>query len=92
MQGDIMHDDERCHDDAKNKITSNYLIGVFSRVVTIDTTNKGSRPEIHVMAGKELGKLSDLHASCKTFLLDTTNKGFLLMLTMMNSRRTDLLG
>jgi hypothetical protein len=39
MQGDIMHDDARCHDDAKNKITSNYLIGVFSPVVTKITRN-----------------------------------------------------
>jgi hypothetical protein len=34
----------------------------FFRVVTIDTTNKGSRPEIHDKTGEELGKLSDLHA------------------------------
>jgi hypothetical protein len=61
-----MHDDAQRHDDAKKKkITSKNLIGVFFRVVTIDTTNKGSRPEIHDNAGEEeLGKLSDLHASC----------------------------
>jgi hypothetical protein len=50
--------------DAEKKITNNYLIGVFFWAVTIDTTNKGSRPEIHEKAGKDLGKLSDLHAPC----------------------------
>jgi hypothetical protein len=64
MQGLLMHDNARCHDDAKKKRTNKYLLGEFFRVVTIDTTNKGSRPEIHVMAGEELGKLSDLHAPC----------------------------
>jgi hypothetical protein len=55
--------------------------------VTIDTTNKGSRPEIHAKVGEELGKLSDLHraelvdTTNKRFLLDTTNNGFLLTLT-----------
>jgi hypothetical protein len=44
----------------KNKQLSNR--GIF-QVVTIDTTNKGSRPEIHDKAGKELGKLSVLHGS-----------------------------
>jgi hypothetical protein len=34
--------------------------------VTIDTTNKGSHPEIHDKAGEELGKLSDLQAPCRT--------------------------
>jgi hypothetical protein len=57
-----MHDDARRHDDAKKKITNNSNIG-FSWVITIDTTNKGSRPEIHDKAGgEELGKLSVLHA------------------------------
>jgi hypothetical protein len=59
-----MHDDAWRYDDAKKKITSNSNIGDFFRVVTIDTTNKGSRPEIHDKAGKDLGKLSDLHAPC----------------------------
>jgi hypothetical protein len=44
-----------------NKQLSNR--GIFW-VVTIDTTNKGSRPEIHDKAGEELGKLSDLHTPC----------------------------
>jgi hypothetical protein len=38
------------------------LIGVFFPAVTIDTTNKGSRPEIHARVGEELVKLSDLRA------------------------------
>jgi hypothetical protein len=49
-----MHDDTRRRNDVKKKITNNSNIG-FSRVVTIDTTNKGSRPEIHAMVGEELG-------------------------------------
>jgi hypothetical protein len=51
MQGEIcmmMHD-------TKKKITSNSNIGGFSQVVTIDTTNKGSRPEIHDKAGGGVG-------------------------------------
>jgi hypothetical protein len=59
-----MHDDARHYDDVKKKITSNCLIGVFFRVVIIDTTNKGSRPEIHDNVGEELGKLSNLLAPC----------------------------
>jgi hypothetical protein len=62
----------------------------FFWVVTIDTTNKGSRPEIHVKAGEELANYRiffhrvDLrNTTNKRFLLDTTNKGLLLMLTMM---------
>jgi hypothetical protein len=59
-----MHDDARRHNDAKkkkNKQLSNR--GIFW-VVTIDTTNKGSRPEIHARVGEELVKISDLHAPC----------------------------
>jgi hypothetical protein len=44
-----------------NKQKSNR--GIF-RVDTIDTTNKRSRPEIHVKAGEKLGKLSDLLVPC----------------------------
>jgi hypothetical protein len=35
----------------KNKITNNFEKGIFW-AVTIDTTNKGSRPEIHARAGE----------------------------------------
>jgi hypothetical protein len=81
----------------KNKITNKSKRGFFW-AVTIDTTNKGSRPEIHARVGEELVRLSDLHrvelvdTTNKRFLLDTTNKGFLLALTMMNFQRADLLG
>jgi hypothetical protein len=46
------------HDDAwreKEKEQTILILGIF-RVVTIDTTNKGSRPEIHAQdGGGELG-------------------------------------
>jgi hypothetical protein len=57
-----MHDDAGCHDDAKKKNNKQLSNWVFFWVITIDTTNKGSRPEIHDKVGEELGKLSDLHA------------------------------
>jgi hypothetical protein len=45
----------------KNKQLS--IRGIFW-VITINTTNKGSRPEIHDKAGEKLVRLSDLHAPC----------------------------
>jgi hypothetical protein len=72
----------------------------FFWAVTIDTTNKGSRPEIHARVERKswlnyrifLHRVDVVDTTNKWFLLDTTNKGFLLMLMMMNSKRTDLLG
>jgi hypothetical protein len=58
-----MHDDAQYHDDAKKKNKQILILGIF-RVVTIDATNNGSRPEIHDKAGEELGKLWDLHTPC----------------------------
>jgi hypothetical protein len=52
------------HDVTMMRKKSNSNVGDFFRVITIDTTNKGSRPEIHVKEGEELGKLSDLLAAC----------------------------
>jgi hypothetical protein len=89
------------HDVTKTQKRKNKQIlirGIF-RVVTIDTTNKGSRPEIHDKAGESWVnyRIFALHVELrdttnKWFLLDTTNKEFLLTLTMMNFRRTDLVG
>jgi hypothetical protein len=62
MQGDrcmMMHDVTMTQ-----KKQSILILGGFFRVVTIDTTNKGSRPEIHDKAGEKLVRLSDLHAPC----------------------------
>jgi hypothetical protein len=86
--------------DVKKKITSNSNNGKFFRVVTIDTTNKGSRPEIHARVGEEswLNYLIFTHhvklrdTTNKRFLLNTTNKGLLFTLTMMTIRRMNLLG
>jgi hypothetical protein len=86
-------------DDAPNKRTNKSKRG-FSRAVTIDTTNKGSRPEIHTRIGGKsrlnygifLHLVNPVDTTNKRFLLDTTNNGFLLTLTMMNFRRADLLG
>jgi hypothetical protein len=49
----------------KNKITKKNLKKGFFWAVTIDTTNKGSRPEIHAHVGEELVKLSNLLAACR---------------------------
>jgi hypothetical protein len=68
-----MQDDAWRQDDAKKKITSNSNIGGFFRVVTIDTTNKGSRPEIHVKAGRSWPDYRILLQ--RVDLRDTTNKG-----------------
>jgi hypothetical protein len=84
----------------KNKTTNKSKRGIFFWAVTIDTTNKGSGPEIHAHVGGRVGlnyriflhRVDVVDTTNKRFLLDTTNKGFLLMLTMMNFRRTDLLG
>jgi hypothetical protein len=49
-----MHDDAQRHDDAKKKKNKqNLILGIFP-VVTIDTTNKGSRPEIHARVGGKI--------------------------------------
>jgi hypothetical protein len=82
----------------KNKRTNKSKRGFFW-AVTIDTTNKGSRPEIHARVGGRVGwtigssfhRVDLIDTTNKRFLLDTTNKGFLLTLTMMNFRGTILL-
>jgi hypothetical protein len=82
----MMHDVTMTHKIKKQTI----LKRGFFWVVTIDTTNNGSRPEIHARVGEELVRVSDLSrvelidTTNKRFLLDTTNKGFLLAFTMMN--------
>jgi hypothetical protein len=74
----------------KNKTQIVLKRGIFW-TVTIDTTNKGSRPEIHAQVeGKGLNyrillrRVDLVNTTNKRSLLDTTNKRFLLMLTMMN--------
>jgi hypothetical protein len=42
------------HDAQKIKEQTIFKRG-FSRAVTIDTTNKGSRPEIHARVGERVG-------------------------------------
>jgi hypothetical protein len=97
MQGYIcmMHGVKTTH---KRKRTNNSNRGFF-RVVTIDTTNKGSRPEIHDKTGRSwldyrifMHRVDPRDTTNKRFLLDTTNRGCLLTMTMKNFRRTDLLG
>jgi hypothetical protein len=56
----MMHDVKMTR---KIKRTNNSNIG-FSWVVAVDTTNKGSCPEIHVKAGEELVRLLNLLAPC----------------------------
>jgi hypothetical protein len=90
-----MHDDARRHDDAKKKNNKQLSNRYIFRVVTIDTTNKGSRPEIHTHAGEESWlnyRIFTRHVELrdttnKRSLLDTTNKGCLLTLTMMTFPR-----
>jgi hypothetical protein len=43
------------HDDAQKENNKQFLKGGFFRAVTIDTTNKGSRPEIHTRVGGQVG-------------------------------------
>jgi hypothetical protein len=82
----------------KRKEQTILILGIF-RVVTIDTTNKGSRPEIHAHAGEESWvnyrifkhRVELCDTTNKRFLPDTTNKECLLTSTMIFSR-TDLLG
>jgi hypothetical protein len=65
----------------------------FFWAVTIDTTNKGSRPEIHARVGGKswldypifMHHIELVDTTNKMFLLDTTNKGLLHMLTTMIS-------
>jgi hypothetical protein len=86
------------HEDAHKQNNKQFLKRGFFWAVTIDTTNKGSRPEIHARVGRKswLSYRIFFHrvdlVDTKRFLLDTTNNGFLLRLTMMNFQRTDLLG
>jgi hypothetical protein len=83
----------------KNKTTNKSKKGIF-RAVTIDTTNKGSHPEIHARVGGKswlnywifFHRVDLVDTTNKRFLHDTTNNGFLLTLAMMNFRRTYLLG
>jgi hypothetical protein len=58
-----MHNDAHVMMTQKRK-EQTILKGGFFQAVTIDTTNKGSRPEIHTRVGEELVKLSDLLAPC----------------------------
>jgi hypothetical protein len=48
---------ERCmmHDAQTIKEQTNLKKRGFFRAVTIDTTNKGSRPEIHARVGERVG-------------------------------------
>jgi hypothetical protein len=66
----------------KRKRTNKSKKGIFW-AVTIDTTNKGSRPEIHAHVGGKswLDYRIFMH---HIELVDTTNKGLLLAFTMMN--------
>jgi hypothetical protein len=83
----------------KEKEQTILILGIF-RVVTIDTTNKVSRPEIHTRVGGKswlnyrtfMCRVELVDTTNKRFLLDTTNNVFLLTPTMMNFRRTVLLG
>ena len=92
------------HDDEIIKLTNkSNKRGIF-RVVTIDTTNKESRLEIHVKDTRE-ERLDHRIFSLRVDLLDTTNKGLLLHLDLVDTtnkrllltsfeihRRTNLLG
>jgi hypothetical protein len=49
-----MHDDARRHNDAQKKKNKQSKKGIF-RAVTMDTTNKGSCPEIHTHVGRRVG-------------------------------------
>ena len=71
----MMHDTMMMH---KRKRSTNNLIGVLPGAVTIDTTNKGSRPEIPRPGTGERYELSDLLRLVN--LLDTTNKNCCSML------------
>jgi hypothetical protein len=52
----------------KNKRTNKSKRGFF-QAVTIDTTNKGSRPEIHARVGGRVG--STIESSCNMLTLST---------------------
>jgi hypothetical protein len=43
------------HDDAQKEKNKQFLVGGFFRAITIDTTNEGSRPEIHARVGIRVG-------------------------------------
>jgi hypothetical protein len=66
----------RCHNDAKTKRTSNFLIGVFSGLLQSTPLTWDLAPGSTIRRGEELGKLSGLHEPCCPH--DTTNKKFFL--------------
>jgi hypothetical protein len=85
--------------DAKKKITSKYLIGVFSGSLQSTQLTRDLAPRSTIRRGRSWVNYQffmhrvDLHDTTnKRFLLDTTNKGCLLMLMTMIFWRTDLLG
>jgi hypothetical protein len=57
-----MHDDAQHHDDAKKKITSNYLLGEFSGSLQSIQLTRDLTPRSTIRRGEELGKLLDLRA------------------------------
>ena len=72
----------RCHDAdvmmMQKKKNKQNLIWEKPRGITTDTTNKGSRPEIHATAGEEKSKVNYRILLHLVDLLDTTNKWLLL--------------
>jgi hypothetical protein len=88
----------RCMKLHKNKITNKSKRGIFLGRYNRHHQQGISPRDPRSGRGKDLVKLSDLHrvdlvdTTNKNVFLDTTNKGLFHILTMMNSRRTDLLG
>ena len=76
MQGDWMHDVMMM----KKKTN---LIWGKPRDITIDTTNKGSRPEIHATVGEEKSMVNYRVLLRHVDLLDTTNKRFFVTSMVM---------
>jgi hypothetical protein len=59
-----MHEDARCHDDAKKKITSNTNIRDFPGSLQLTPLTRDLAPRSTLRRGEDLGKLSGLQASC----------------------------
>jgi hypothetical protein len=57
------------HDDAQKEKNKQFLKRRFFWAVTIDTTNKGSRLEIHARVGGRVG--STIESSCTVLILST---------------------
>jgi hypothetical protein len=96
-----MHADVQCHDDVKkkkNKHLSN--IGIFFGSLQSTPLTRDLAPRSMLRRGRESWvnyQIFMLHVELcdttnKRFLLDTTNKGCLLTLTMMIFQRTNLIG